>query len=266
MLQRYPKLEYVVMDGGSTDGSVSVLDRYRRHFHHFESAKDQGQADAIRRGFEHTSGEIMAYLNSDDLLAPETLYTVAQFFTQNPQVDCLYSHRCAIDASNRVIWYWHLPPHSNYLMRRWDLIPQETCFWRRSLYERAGAIDPSYRFAMDYDLFVRFMRKGRLQRIDRFLGAFRQHPEAKTSTQIDDIGAKEIQRVWHTYGLRPRRWDPVVGPAFERIVQIRSFVFAETGKRRPGVRPGVGYSYDQLWAGQLADPRIPPVDHSRFDE
>jgi glycosyltransferase involved in cell wall biosynthesis len=262
VLQRYPNLEYVVMDGGSRDGTVGILEKYADYFTHWQSAPDGGQAEAVRNGFEHTCGDIMAYLNSDDMLAPGTLYWVADFFERNPGVDAVYSHRCTVDANNRVIWHWHLPPHVDYLMSRWDLIPQETCFWRRRIYEKVGRVDSSFRFALDYDLFTRFMLHGRMFRADRFLGAFRQHADSKTSTQLGDIGASEIQRIWQQYKVRCHKWDPSVAATFWRAVEISSHVFAATRKERPGVLPGVGYDYDEVWAGELNDPRIPPA-HSK---
>lgn len=264
ILQRYPKLEYVVMDGASADGTLDILERYEPHFYHMTSAPDKGQSDALRRGFAFTSGEIMGYLNSDDLLAPDTLYWVADFFARHPKVDAVYSHRCAVNAANEVIWHWYLPPHISYLMKRWDLIPQETCFWRRRIYNAVGGVDSSFNFAMDYDLFVKFMNAGRMIRADRFLGAFRQHPEAKTSTQLGNVGAREIQRVWADNKITAHRWDEVVGATFSRLVELRSSLFSKTMSQRPGAFPGVGYNYDDLWGGQLTSSRIPPAsNHNR---
>src|SRR4029077_19819305 len=115
------------------DNTLEVLRPYIKHFHYFSSGADKGQAHAIARGFEPTSGDIMADLNSGDLLAPGTLHFVAHSFERHPDVDFIYSHRCIIDTDDRVVGYWFLPPHINYLMCQLDLIPQETCFWRRSL-------------------------------------------------------------------------------------------------------------------------------------
>jgi len=248
-----------MMDGGSNDGSLDILRRYEPHFHHIESGRDKGQSDALKRGFRMTSGDIMAYINSDDLLAPDTLYWVADFFARHPKVDAVYSNRCAVNATNEVIWYWNLPPHIDYLMKRWDLIPQETCFWRRRIYEAVGGVDSSFSFAMDYDLFVKFMKTGRVSRADRFLGAFRQHSEGKTSTQLENVGAQEIQRVWATHCITAHRWDEVVGAAFRRLVELKSYVFVQSMQERPGAFPGVGYNYDDIWAGQLTSSRIPPA-------
>jgi glycosyltransferase involved in cell wall biosynthesis len=110
------------MDGGSTDDTLSVLKPYVQYFHHFSTGSDKGQADAIATGFEKTSGDIMGYLNSDDMLAPGALHFVSAYFRGHPEVDFIYSHRCIVDTADRVIGYWYLPPHFNYLMQRLDLI------------------------------------------------------------------------------------------------------------------------------------------------
>jgi glycosyltransferase involved in cell wall biosynthesis len=259
VLQRYPALEYIMMDGGSTDETGAVLDRYAAYFAHVQSAPDRGQSDAIKRGFERSTGEIMAYLNSDDLLAPGTLFAVAAFFDRHPGVDVVYSHRCAIDADNTAIWYWILPPHSDALMKRWDLIPQETTFWRRSIYEKVGGIDSSFRFAMDFDLFSKFMQHGRLRRADRFFGAFRQHPESKTSRLMATIGTEEVERVWAEQGIRIGPSMRFVDELYSRAVNEASAVFAQRMQYRPGNLPGLGWNYDRLWGYQLARSEMPPA-------
>ena len=103
LLQRYPDLEYIIMDGGSTDDTVERLQPYQDKFSYFVSERDHGQADAIAKGFARSSGQIMAYLNSDDLLAPDALFFVATFFRDNPNIDWIYSHRCTVDEDDRVV-------------------------------------------------------------------------------------------------------------------------------------------------------------------
>ncbi len=257
LLQRYPLLEYVVMDGGSTDQTHDILLRYQRFFHHCESAPDGGQADAVARGFQKTSGEIMAFLNSDDLLAPGSLEFVARTFAENPAVDAIYSHRVFIGSDNLVRSYWILPAHNNWWMKRWDFIPQETCFWRRRIYDAVGGLNPSYQFALDYDLFVRFMDQGRMRRVNRFLGAFREHADSKTAGLENGPVHPEVLRVRREHCIRfpPRQW--VFELALDRWVRGRSRRFAESGAMLPGALPGVGYDYDQLWGGLLNDPRLP---------
>ncbi|MBZ9909339.1 glycosyltransferase [Mesorhizobium sp. BR115XR7A] len=246
--QGYPCLEYIVMDGGSTDGTLERLEPYRNHFAHFESRPDGGQSAAVAAGLDHATGDLMAYLNSDDVLLPGTLSFVAQFFTENPDVACIYSHRCIIDANDRVIGHWILPSHSNYLMERWDFIPQETCFWRRALFEDAGNLDPSFAFAMDYDLFVRYMRRGRFKRVNRFLAAFRVHEDAKTTRQMATIGRQEIARVRSKYGLRTM---PGGGKLLSLLVRLQSGIYNRLRRRIGGLPPGKGFFLDTVWRRDL---------------
>lgn len=193
--QQYAKLEYIVQDGGSQDGTVEILEQYAPSLKHWESKKDQGQGHAINLGFKHATGDIMAYLNSDDILLPGTLHYVAHFFATHPEVDVVYGHRILIDDQDREVGRWVLPPHDNQVLSWADFIPQETLFWRRNIWEAAGGqIDENFRFALDWDLLLRFREAGaRFVRLPRFLGAFRVHLEQKTSAEMSDIGMQEME-------------------------------------------------------------------------
>jgi ADP-heptose:LPS heptosyltransferase/glycosyltransferase involved in cell wall biosynthesis len=194
--QDYPALRFAVMDGGSQDGSVEIIERYRSRLAHAQSARDKGQADAIRGGFEHVSGEIMGWLNSDDVLLPGSLEAVGRYFAGHPEVDVVYSHRLIIDAAGDEIGRWIVPRHDPAAFRIVDWIPQETCFWRRRIWHRVGGIDPSFQFAMDWDLFLRFQAAGaRFRRLPAFLGCFRVHEEQKTSSVYETVGAREVARL-----------------------------------------------------------------------
>jgi glycosyltransferase involved in cell wall biosynthesis len=258
LLQRYDNLEYIVMDGGSSDGSADDIASVADRLAHWQSAPDDGQAHAVAEGFKHATGDICAWLNSDDLLAPGALHAVAEFFESHPDVDMVYSNRVFVDDSNEVTAYWVLPPHSSRFMRRWDLIPQETAFWRRSAMERAGGVDPTFRFALDYDFFVRMMRCSRLVRLPRFLGAFRVHDLSKTVRDLETVGAAEIQRVQSAYEIRYGRRARLAGPAFTGGVQLASNLFIRSGRSMPGSLPGIGWNYDtDLWGGLLGEEELP---------
>jgi hypothetical protein len=186
--QRYPALEYVVQDGGSTDGTQEVLHRYADRLTSWESAPDDGQADAINRGFARTTAEIMAYLNADDLLLPGALAYVGRYFAAHPDVDVVYGHRVIVDIHDLQIGAWIMPPHDDAVLALADYVPQETLFWRRRIWDAAGgAMDTSFRFAMDWDLLLRFQAAGaKMVRLPRFLGAFRVHGGQKTL--VDTVG------------------------------------------------------------------------------
>jgi FkbM family methyltransferase len=195
--QGYEPLEYVVQDGGSTDQTLAILGRYAPRLAHVDSDIDSGIGQALNRGFAHTTGEILAYLNSDDLLLPGALQAVAVFFATHPDVDVVYGQRVLLDADDREIGRWVLPPHDDDVMRWVDYIPQETLFWRRGVWERVGQrIDESFKFAVDWDLLLRMRAAGAtFARLPRFLGAFRVHDAQKTSRLIEDVGAEEMRRL-----------------------------------------------------------------------
>jgi hypothetical protein len=203
--QGYPSLEFAIQDGGSTDGTESVLERYRDRVARVRSEADDGQADAISRGFAGTSGEIMGWLNSDDLLLPGALDTIGTYFSRHPEVDVIYGSRIVIDEAGFEIGRWTLP-HDTHRYLDWaDYIPQETLYWRRSLWDTVGArLDTSYHFALDWELLLRFVDAGAtFARLPQYLGAFRVHAASKTVGQIDDLGTAEMDRLrGHRHGRR----------------------------------------------------------------
>lgn len=204
--QGYPALEHVVRDGGSRDETPRILEAWRDRLHHVASAPDGGQAAALNLGFERTSGEIMAWLNADDVLLPGALYFVARHFLEHPDVDVVYGHRVLIDADDREIGRWIVPQHDPAVLRWADFVPQETLFWRRRAWEKVGArLDERFRFAMDWDLLLRFQRAGLgIVRLPRFLAGFRVHAEQKTRAQAE-LGAAEMDRLrLRELGFRPR--------------------------------------------------------------
>jgi glycosyltransferase involved in cell wall biosynthesis len=187
----------VVQDGASTDETIEVLRRYPSDAVTVTSEPDSGQSQAINHGFARTSGEIMAWLNSDDILLPNAVNAVVSYFTRHPEVDVIYGNRLLIDEQDRVIGRWVLPGHDAEVLSWADWIPQETLFWRRRIWDQVGAaIDESFRFAMDWDLLLRFRDQGaRFHHMRRYLGAFRVHDHQKTSTAINGIGQAEMNRI-----------------------------------------------------------------------
>jgi hypothetical protein len=204
--QRYPNLEIHVQDGGSKDETLSVLKKFAPRLSTYRSEIDSGQSQAINRGFARARGEIMGWLNSDDLLLPDTLMVVVEYFRRNPQVDVVYGNRLIIDESDREVGRWILPGHDSDVLSWGDFVPQETMFWRRRIWTKAGGqIDETFRFAMDWDLLLRFRKVGAVfAHIPHFLGAFRVHELQKTSSQITQVGQQEMKK------LRKRElgWQP----------------------------------------------------------
>jgi glycosyltransferase involved in cell wall biosynthesis len=195
--QDYVNREYFVQDGASSDCTKDILQKYSKYLDGWDSAIDKGQSHAINLGFAKTSGDIMGWLNSDDILFPGALSFVATFFEKNPDVDVIYGHRILIDEDDCQIGRWILPPHEDEVLSWADYIPQETLFWRRSLWDRVGGgVDETFRFAMDWDLIIRFREAGgKFKRLPRVLGGFRVHSLQKTSAEISTAGIAEMQRI-----------------------------------------------------------------------
>jgi glycosyltransferase involved in cell wall biosynthesis len=192
--QNYPNLEYVVQDGGSTDETVEVLRRFEPLLAGWTSERDEGQADAVNRGFARTTGEVMGFLNSDDLLLPGALAYVASYFSQHPDVDVVYGNRILIDEEDREIGMWVLPRHDDRALTLADFVPQETLFWRRPIWDAiGGALDKDFGYALDWDLLLRMREAGaRIVHLRRFLGAFRVHEQQKSTAALD-LGAAECK-------------------------------------------------------------------------
>jgi hypothetical protein len=195
--QGYPRLEYFIQDGGSSDATLAVLKACEPRLSGWVSAIDTGQSQAINLGFARTSGEIMGWLNSDDLLMPGALSRIADYFVHHPEVDVVYANRLLIDEDDREIGRWILPGHDGQVLSWVDYVPQETLFWRRALWDRAGGrVDESFRFAMDWDLLLRFREAGAVfGHLPWFLGAFRVHAQQKTSAEINTAGFQEMDRI-----------------------------------------------------------------------
>ncbi len=233
--QLTPDVEYIVIDGLSADNSIKILQCYADQISTLIIEADDGQADALAKGFEIAQGQILAYLNSDDVLLPGTIDYVLQYFSQHSNVDAVYGDRIFVDSEDRITGYWKLPPHSNYCMSRWDFIPQETCFWRRDLMQRAGPIDRSFGFALDYDLFVRMMKLGTFQHESKFLAAFRVHPAAKSSVLYETMGRAEVARVRTEQDIPIHWYDQLLKYCFGGSILLTSYIYKLFKWRSPSV-------------------------------
>jgi glycosyltransferase involved in cell wall biosynthesis len=213
--QQYSRLEYLVLDGGSTDGSVDIIRRYSDQLFYWTSGPDGGQYEAINQGFSRSTGDVMAWINSDDKYAPGTLPLVAELFARFPQIEWLTSQFPLYwDAQGRAVACWRSFGYTragfmrgeNLPGRRWQAngwIQQESTFWRRSLWERAGGhIDGRYTLAGDFALWAAFMQHAELYSVRTILGGFRTHAGQKTARQLAAY-TQEAEQVLRAYGGRP---------------------------------------------------------------
>lgn len=180
--QDYPRIEYLVVDGGSTDGSAAVIERYAHRLAWWVSEKDRGQTHAINKGFASSSGEIMAWLNSDDTFEPGTVSQAVEYFAAHPEARFIYGEANYIDRAGRVVGRFQARQTDfRRLMQGYVHIPQQATFWRRDLWDQVGPLDENLHFAMDYDLWVRAARLTPLVYLPgRVWANFRLHDDSKS--------------------------------------------------------------------------------------
>ncbi|MGD8455336.1 MAG: glycosyltransferase family 2 protein [Anaerolineales bacterium] len=186
LAQDYPTIEYIVIDGGSSDGSIEIMKQYSDRLAYWVSEPDQGQTDAINKGFAKANGEVLAWLNSDDTYEPYTVGEAVTFLQAHPDVGMVYGDANFIDLQGRVIGRFPAAQTDYKRLRRGYVhIPQQAAFWRASLWARVGPLDPSFTFAMDYDLWVRLARITELRYHPRVWANFRLHGSSKTIAEDD---------------------------------------------------------------------------------
>ncbi len=210
--QNYPNLQYVVQDACSTDGTKEVLESLKGKGVDIRIEPDEGQADALNKGFFRSTGDVMGYLNSDDLLMPECLELVGRYFRDHPAVDVVYGNRLIVDANGHEIGRWILPGHDARVLRFVDYVPQESMFWRRRLWERTGArFDTKLQFALDWDLILRFLDAGAtFAHLPDLFGIFRAHEKQKSQAQFLERGAREMAVLRSRYGQDMGRFERAV--------------------------------------------------------
>jgi glycosyltransferase involved in cell wall biosynthesis len=186
------QVEHIIVDGGSTDGSVELLKKIGTQIR-WTSEPDEGQADAVNKGIRLAGGEIIGWLNSDDLYLPGTLKAVNAYFTAHPGCQWAYGRCRIINDSGEVRWDW-ITRYKNARLKNFTLgkllrenfISQPAVFFRKELFDKAGGLDLSLKYAMDYDLWIRFGKISPAGVIPRDLACFRRHSSSKSETGFRD--------------------------------------------------------------------------------
>lgn len=187
--QGYPNLEYIIIDGGSTDGSIEIIKKHEKQLAFWISESDNGMYDAIQKGFDKSTGEIMAWINSDDMYQPKSFFTIAEIFTAMKDVNWLLGTATIYDKTGRTLSTESSFPFTKYdfYSKEFFWIQQESCFWRRSLWLMAGAkVNTTLKMAGDFDLWLRFFRSDKLYVVDALIGGIRVRGDGQLSQNFMD--------------------------------------------------------------------------------
>ncbi len=207
LIQGYKELEYIIVDGGSQDGSQAIIKKYEKHLKYWVSEKDRGQSDAINKGLRICTGDIVTWINSDDLLMPNVLSKVVNFFITHPNIDLIHGQAILFGAGkDKVIGIDQQNLDSKYLAGL--AFPQPASFFRRTALERVGHLNEKLHFGMDYDLCLRLFLHGNFKAIQLKMAKYRIHPNSKTSSHSArfasdwaKIYSKLLRSLNHTDGL-----------------------------------------------------------------
>lgn len=212
--QDYGNVEYLVMDGGSTDNTTAILQKFKAQLR-YQAQPDAGQADAVNRGISLTSGKICGFLNADDTYLPGAIRTVVKAFAENPSAGVIYGNAWYINEAGERVAPYPVEPFDPARLARRCYICQPAAFFRREVFEECGMLDDKLQFALDYDLWIRIAKRYPMVQVDTFLANSRLHGGAKTVKQTAAAMRETIGVLQSHYGYVPYNW--LYGYAHHRL-------------------------------------------------
>ncbi len=207
--QNYENLEYIVIDGGSNDGSKEIIKKYSDQLAYWVSEKDEGQTHAINKGFQKATGDLVAWMNSDDTYLPGAFEKVAEYYNRYPNVDVLYADKHHIDEDGNFLHSQRYVPYRLYTFANDKMVMcNQSAFWKRDIFEKIGYLDETIQFAMDYEFFVRLgVHKLNMKHFPEFWGEQRYYSGTKTSDEKWlKILAENHKSINAKFGLKKSKW------------------------------------------------------------
>jgi glycosyltransferase involved in cell wall biosynthesis len=238
--QEYPNLEYIIMDGGSTDETVEIIEKYEDRISYWRSEPDGGQAEAIAEGFSRSTGEILAWLNSDDRYENRSLWAAAEAFQKNEELDLFYGDYTLVYPDGGLMYRNKISYDYNICLYFYMMVAQPASFWSRRIYDEVGGVEPEWRFVMDLNLFLKMgqARKGNrkaFQHVKKSFALFRVHESSKS---VDEAGQfKPEQKKLKTRFVNEPRWVYKSKQQYYRIKTAWRFLI-ERGKVPLSKPPG----------------------------
>ena len=256
--QDYPNIEYIVVDAGSTDETLAILEKYRGRLE-FYSGPDHGTADAINKGFARLHGSVFAYLNADDTYLPGAISTAMRSLAAEPEAGVVYGDANWVDEQGRALAPYPVQPFDAALLSQECFISQPAAFIRREVFELAGRMDPKLQYAYDYDLWIRIARLYPLRKVDTLLANSRMHLDNKTVGQRRAVLRETLELLESHYGYVPFR--PVHAYASYLVDRrdqffepLRPSILKYVLSLLVGLRynPGQPFRFTREWAGVMS--------------
>jgi glycosyltransferase involved in cell wall biosynthesis len=220
LLQGYPDLEYVILDGGSTDASLDIIRKYEPWLAYWVSEPDRGQTHAINKGWAHATGDILAYINADDYYLPCAILTAAREFCATPAAGMVYGSALIIDEREREVRTWEARPFDLVTMLRGgSVVPQPATFFSRDALEAVGHLDERWQMIMDYELCIRIGMRSSAVSVPKPLAKFRDHPASKSRLRAETTVNEVAQLVssFRPEGIPPRKWRAIKRATMARL-------------------------------------------------
>jgi glycosyltransferase involved in cell wall biosynthesis len=220
--QNYPNLEYIILDGGSKDGSVDIIKKYEKYLSFWVSEKDNGQTAAINRGLTMATGELLCFQNSDDVFAEGCFDSLLRAYKASPKTDIFFGHLLFIDEHDQTYEYMKSMPFSVMAQVFEGIqIHNQAFFFRKDLCEKYGYFDEKYTFAFDYEIMARWgmHKEVKIKLLDDMWGGFRVHSATKTST-ISQVGLREHAEISQKYG----KASPLTAKAIYYYLRLRKLL------------------------------------------
>jgi glycosyltransferase involved in cell wall biosynthesis len=211
LTQDYPNIEYIVIDGGSNDGSVDIIKKYQDKFTYWISEKDKGQAEAINKGFAKANGEIIAWLNSDDYYLPNIISQVVKIFEKNPDAVLMYGNMLAVDENGKTFNTLNYKQVSLEDLICFQIIGQPAVFFRKSALQKTKGLNLNFHFLLDHLLWIELAQHGKILHVNQTWSAARYHAEAKNRAKAAEFG-KEAFRI-----LDFVKQNENLNPIFEKV-------------------------------------------------